>query len=99
MKNQNSSNILWTVAGLYLLYLAWSLGKGLTQGEMSGTTFVVSILGCAVFAAVGAVLLFKAFRSMTAAPGGQPEETELTEVSEEPEAAELTEVTEAPEEE
>lgn len=96
MKNQNSSNILYTVAGLYLLYLAWSLVKGLRQGDMSGTTFIVSILGSAVFAVAGALLLFKSFRSMFTPPAELPEETgETAEIAEE---TEVTGETEVPEE-
>ena len=76
MNNPNRSNILWTVAGLYLLYLAWGLGKGLMQGDVSGTTFIVSVIGCAAFAVVGVLLLVKTIRSMFSAPDDQPEDTE-----------------------
>lgn len=92
MNNQNNrSNVLWIVAGLYLLYLAWSLGKGVMQGESTGTALIVSVIAGVVFAAAGAVLLIKAFRSMFSASGELPEEAEETENAGTAEGTEIVE--------
>lgn len=82
MRNQNSSTILRTVAGMYLLYLAWSLFKGMQQGETTSTMMIVSIAGCIAFAAAGAVLLFTSFRTMMAPPDETPDEPEKPENTE-----------------
>ncbi len=60
---QNRRMILWIVAGGYLLYLAYQLGRGLALGEVKpGTETVISWAGCIVFAIVGAVLLILSAR-------------------------------------
>lgn len=61
---QNRRMILWIVAGAYLLYLAWQLGRGLACGEVRpGTETVISWAGCVVFAVVGAALLVLSART------------------------------------
>ncbi len=56
--------ILWVVAGAYLLFLAYQLGRGLVISAMeSNSETVAAWCACVVFVIVGVVLLVLALRS------------------------------------
>ncbi len=75
-RNQNSSNILRVVAGLYLLYLAYQLFKdGILNGEMVGTMRIVGIAAMAVFFVTG-VILTGSFIKSQLKPAEEPEDAE-----------------------
>ena len=64
-KKQKVSNgrfILWSLAGVYLLYTSYSLCKGYVTGE-EGTSMGFMLAGIA-FAAIGAGLLFFGIKNM-----------------------------------
>ena len=64
-KQQKSSNgrfLLWTLAGIYLLYTGYSLCKGFITGA-EGTGMGFMLAGIA-FAAIGAGLLFFGIKNM-----------------------------------
>ena len=74
-RNQNPSQILRVVAGLYLLYLAYKLFReGILQGEMVGGMRIVGIVASAVFFVVGAILSASYIKGMLK-PEEVPEET------------------------
>ena len=54
--------ILWSLAGVYLLYTSYSLCKGYVTGE-EGTSMGFMLAGIA-FAAIGAGLLFLGIKNM-----------------------------------
>ncbi len=58
---QNRRLILWVIAGAYLLYLSFQLGKGLLAGEVApGVETTIAWGSCIVFGLIGAALLFLA---------------------------------------
>lgn len=59
-KVSNGRFILWSLAGVYLLYTSYSLCKGYVTGE-EGTSMGFMLAGIA-FAAIGAGLLFSALK-------------------------------------
>lgn len=60
--SSNRRFLLWTLAGIYLLYTGYSLCKNVLQGaEGAGTAF---LLAGVVFAVIGAGLLFFSVKSM-----------------------------------
>ncbi len=59
----NRRMLLWLVAGAYLLYLAFQLGRSLFSGEVpAGTETYVAWGGALVFGGTGAALLVLALR-------------------------------------
>ena len=72
-KVSNGRFILWSLAGVYLLYTSYSLCKGYVTGE-EGTSMGFMLAGIA-FAAIGAGLIKKAKAAknaaMEAAAGGE----------------------------
>lgn len=61
-KVSNGRFILWSLAGVYLLYTSYSLCKGYVTGE-EGTSMGFMLAGIA-FAAIGAGLLFFGIKNM-----------------------------------
>ena len=61
-KEQKSSNVLWTLAGIYLLYTGYSLCKGFITGA-EGTGMGFMLAGIA-FAVIGVGLLFLSIKNM-----------------------------------
>ncbi len=60
MLNDKSRSVIWTVAGGYLLYLGDDL---ITQCFRKETEYpVISILSGALFAVIGGILLFMAWK-------------------------------------
>ena len=64
-KVSNGRFILWSLAGVYLLYTSYSLCKGYVTGE-EGTSMGFMLAGIA-FAAIGAGLLFFGIKNMLSA--------------------------------
>ena len=91
----NRRTILHVLAGGYLLYLAYSIVKGIISGETPADRALLMGVCAAAFGLVGAYLLIHALivRVKTAQnPPEEPEETEEEEeeAQEEPEALEET---------
>lgn len=96
----NRRTILHVLAGGYLLYLAYSIVKGIISGETPADRALLMGVCAAAFGLVGAYLLIHALivRVKTAQnPPEEPEETEEEEeeAQEEPEALEETGAKEA----
>ena len=66
-KVSNGRFILWSLAGVYLLYTSYSLCKGYVTGE-EGTSMGFMLAGIA-FAAIGAGLLFFGIKNMLSERG------------------------------
>ena len=60
--SSNTRSVLWILAGIYLLYTAYSLCKGFITGE-EGTSIGFMAAGIA-FAVIGVGLLFVSIKSM-----------------------------------
>ncbi|MEG1658014.1 MAG: hypothetical protein RR288_03055 [Oscillibacter sp.] len=65
MKNDHKQtgkvNYIWVLAGGYLWYLAFRLVQTLWRGEAGSV--LLSVLGIAVFVAVGAMLFFREWKA------------------------------------
>ena len=102
MQGNNSFRYMIRIlAGIYLLYLSWSLIGGLRSGETSGIVFII---GIAVFIVAGVFFILDALRnilresrnSQTESPENEttPEGNNEEPVSEEPAADDKTDETE-----
>ena len=60
-KQTGKVSVFHTLAGVYLLYLAYKLGKGLVTGE--GGSPVVAAIGMVVFAAIGGFLCWRSWKA------------------------------------
>ena len=62
-RRQSSRSILWTACALYLLYLSYSLIKGLTNGEVEGSSRTISLVGAIFFILAAGFMLFSVIRT------------------------------------
>ena len=92
----NRRTILHVLAGGYLLYLAYSIVKGIISGETPADRALLMGVCAAAFGLVGAYLLIHALIVRVKTAQNPPEEPEETEEEEEDEGQE-TEAQEEPE--
>lgn len=60
-KQTGKVSVFHTLAGIYLLYLAYRLGRGVVTGE--GGSPVVGIIGMVLFAVVGGLLCWRSWKA------------------------------------
>lgn len=62
MKNHHSKYYVYIIAGVYLIYLAYQMARGLFAGEETGGAVIWLGIAAAVFAVCGILLILWSFR-------------------------------------
>ncbi|MCC8163124.1 MAG: hypothetical protein LIO86_08180 [Lachnospiraceae bacterium] len=80
MRNEKGRQMIYLLAGGYLIYLAWQMFQ--SRSEVTGTGLIVSMIASIVFVVVGVVLIISAVRTlMKPDPEEEPEPEEKESVS------------------